>query len=100
MCLMDIWSLERYPEGKAPALKREFYPDCSNGDWPLIYQQDMANIPRVQKGLRSRGFRGSRPSPIQERAIANFHRRLRTFMQDPHADDEGGPEPVSPAGTP
>ena len=50
-------------------------------------------MPKVQKGLRSRGFRGARTSPVQERAIANFHRRLRTFLQDPHADDELGPEP-------
>jgi phenylpropionate dioxygenase-like ring-hydroxylating dioxygenase large terminal subunit len=87
-CLMDIWSLERFAEGKAPPLKREFYPDSSSGDWPLIYQQDMANIPKVQKGLRSRGFKGSRTSPIQERAISNFHRQLRSFMKDPHADDD------------
>ena len=90
---MDIWSLERFAQGTEPPIKREFYPDCSSGDWPLIYQQDMANIPRVQRGLRSRGFRGNRPSPVQERAITNFHRRLRQFMQDPHADDNLGPEP-------
>jgi hypothetical protein len=55
----------------------------------------MANIPKVQKGLRSRGFKGSRTSPIQERAISNFHRKLRSFMQDPHADDD----PVAGANT-
>jgi phenylpropionate dioxygenase-like ring-hydroxylating dioxygenase large terminal subunit len=92
-CLMDIWSLERFAEGKAPPLERKFFPDSSKGDWPLIYQQDMLNIPKVQKGLRSRGFRGNRTSPIQERAISNFHRRLRCFMQDPHGDDKLGPEP-------
>lgn len=94
-CLFDIWSLERYAPGKEPPLKREFYENFADGDWPLIYRQDFENIPRVQKGLRSRGFKGARTSPVQERAIANFHRRLRQFMQDPRADDELGPEPRS-----
>ena len=93
-CLMDTWSLERYAPGKEPPLKREFYATPEEGDYPLIYKQDFANIPRVQKGLRSRGFRGARTSPVQERAISNFHRRLRAFMQDPHAEDGLGPEPV------
>jgi hypothetical protein len=44
--------------------------------------------------MRSRGFTGSRPSPVQERAITNFHRVLRRFMIDPHADDNLGPEPL------
>jgi hypothetical protein len=30
---------------------------------------------------------------MQERAISNFHRVLRRFMQVPHADDALGPEP-------
>jgi len=96
-CIFDIWSLERFPEGEAPPLVREFYPDPAAADWPLIYRQDLENIPKVQKGMRSRGFRGARPNPVQERAIANFHRVLRRFMEDPQADDnlqaEGRPVP-------
>ncbi len=92
-CYFDTWSLERFAPGEEPPLKREFYPDWRDGNYPLIYTQDFENMPKVQKGLRSRGFRGARTSPVQERAIANFHRRLRTFMQDPHADDDLGPEP-------
>jgi hypothetical protein len=44
----------------------------------------------VQKGMRSRGFSGARTSPVQERAVSNFHRVLRRFMQDSHADDHAG----------
>ena len=91
-CHLDIWSLERFPEGQAPEVKREFYEDWREAEWPLIYTQDFTNIPKVQKGMRSRGFKGARPSPMQERAISNFHRVLRRFMQDPHADDALGPE--------
>lgn len=91
MCLFDIWALERYAPGKEPPFKPEFYEDWSDGGWPLIYSQDFANIPKVQKGMRSRAFKGGRTSPVQERAISNFHRALRRFMQDPHADDAVGP---------
>jgi phenylpropionate dioxygenase-like ring-hydroxylating dioxygenase large terminal subunit len=86
-CLFDIWALERFPPGQAPPFKREFVADIDDPSWPLIFRQDFANIPRVQRGLRSRGFKGARPSPAQERAIVNFHRVLRRFMQSPHADD-------------
>ncbi len=92
-CIIDTWSLERYPPGKEPAVEREFHEDWRDGNYPLIYTQDFTNIPKVQKGLRSRGFKGSRTNPLQERAISNFHRRLRVFLNDPHADDELGPEP-------
>ncbi|MGA2396740.1 MAG: aromatic ring-hydroxylating dioxygenase subunit alpha [Steroidobacteraceae bacterium] len=92
--IFDIWSLERFAPGTEPKVQREFYPDWRAVDWPLIYKQDLQNIPKIQRGMRSRGFAGARPSPIQERAISNFHRVLRRFMIDPHADDGLGPEPL------
>jgi phenylpropionate dioxygenase-like ring-hydroxylating dioxygenase large terminal subunit len=92
-CIFDVWSLERFPPGEEPPLKREFYRDWREAEWPLIYTQDFQNIPKVQKGMRSRGFKGGRTSPVQERAIANFHRVLRRFLEDAHADDGLGPEP-------
>jgi len=36
----------------------------------------------VPKQLKSRGFSGARTEPVQERAITNFHRRLREFLRD------------------
>jgi phenylpropionate dioxygenase-like ring-hydroxylating dioxygenase large terminal subunit len=89
-CIFDIWSLERFSPGKEPPIVREFFDDWRDGDWPLIFRQDFLNIPKVQKGVKSSGFRGARPSPVQERAITNFHRILRRFLQDPHADDASG----------
>lgn len=91
-CIFDVWSLERFPRGEEPPLKREFYRDWQEAEWPLIYTQDFQNIPKVQKGMRSRGFKGARTSPVQERAIANFHRVLRRFLEDVHTDDRLGPE--------
>ena len=87
-CIFDVWALERYGPGKEPPLKREFYTDWHDGDWGLIYEQDFVNIPEVQKGYKSRGFDGERVNPVQERAISNFHRVLRRFLQDPYDKPE------------
>lgn len=91
--IFDIWSLERYPPGEEPQVEHQQFDDWREGDFPLIYAQDFQNIPKVQRGMKSRGFKGGRPSPIQERAISHFHRTLRRFLQDPHADDGLEPEP-------
>jgi phenylpropionate dioxygenase-like ring-hydroxylating dioxygenase large terminal subunit len=87
-CIFDVWSLDRYGPGKEPPLNREFYTDWTQGDWGLIYEQDFINIPEVQKGLKSRGFKGERTNPVQERAISNFHRVLRRFLQNPYDKPE------------
>jgi len=34
----------------------------------------------VQRGMRSRGFRGALPNPHQERKVTNFHRVLAKYM--------------------
>jgi phenylpropionate dioxygenase-like ring-hydroxylating dioxygenase large terminal subunit len=86
-CIFDIWSLERFAPGKEPPLKREYYADWEKAEWPKIFIQDFTNMPKVQKGMMSRGFKGGLTNPVQERTVSNFHRTLRRFMQDPHADD-------------
>lgn len=90
----DVWSLERFAPGQEPKVEQEIYDDWRDGDYPLIFRQDFENIPRVQRGMKSRGFKGSRPSPIQERAVSHFHRTLRRFLEDAHADDALGAEPL------
>jgi phenylpropionate dioxygenase-like ring-hydroxylating dioxygenase large terminal subunit len=83
-CIFDVWALELFGEGKAPPLVRQHYTDWEDANFPLIYAQDFVNIPEVQKGFHSRGFKGERTNPVQERAISNFHRVLRQFLADPH----------------
>jgi hypothetical protein len=92
--IFDVWSLERFPPGHEPKVEHEVYDDWRDGDYPLIFRQDFENIPKVQKGMKSRGFKGGRPSPVQERAVSHFHRTLRRFLRDPHADDALAPEPL------
>ncbi len=81
-CIFDIWSLQRYGPGKEPPLKREFYSNWQDADWPLIFRQDFINIPETYKGMKSRGFKGARSNPLQERVMTNFHRQLRKFIAE------------------
>ncbi len=83
-CIFDVWALELFGPGKVPELKRESYNHWEDANFPLIYRQDFVNIPEVQKGFHSRGFKGERTNPVQERAISNFHRVLRRFLEDPY----------------
>ena len=50
----------------------------------LILSQDFANMTEVQKGMKSKGFRGARTNPLQESAISNFHRGLREILFGEH----------------
>jgi len=34
----------------------------------------------VQRGMKSRGFRGPLPNPNQERKLTNLHRNLARYM--------------------
>jgi len=85
-CTYDIWSLARYAPGAEPPLKREYY--YGPQDWRtevienfgLILSQDFQNMHEVQRGMKSRGFRGARTNPLQESSISNFHKVLYQYL--------------------
>jgi phenylpropionate dioxygenase-like ring-hydroxylating dioxygenase large terminal subunit len=85
-CTFDIWSLMRYAPGAEPPLQREFY--YGPEDWKthiverfgLILAQDIQNMSEVQRGMKSRGFRGARTNPLQESSVANFHKVLYQYL--------------------
>lgn len=85
-CIYDIWSLARYAPGAEPPVQREEYygpEDYKQSErFGLILSQDFQNMGQVQQGMKSRGFGGARPSPVQERAISNFHRALHEYLFD------------------
>jgi phenylpropionate dioxygenase-like ring-hydroxylating dioxygenase large terminal subunit len=100
-CIFDIWSLQRYAPGAEPPLEREFIADWranTQADFGLILSQDFQNFEQVQRGMKSRGFRGARTNPRQESEIPNMHRALREYLygsaessgRQPHECD-GGP---------
>jgi choline monooxygenase len=50
-----------------------------------VEMEDEAVVEAVQRGVRSRFYRGGRYSPTRERGTHHFHRLLCEFMRDPRA---------------
>ncbi len=78
-CIFESYALERYPEGEEP--KTEWvHAEPTGENWGSVLAQDFSNMEWVQRGMKSRGFRGTLPNPHQEQKITNFHRHLSRFM--------------------
>ncbi|MET0364336.1 MAG: aromatic ring-hydroxylating dioxygenase subunit alpha [Sphingobium sp.] len=79
-CIFESYALERFPEGEVPETEW-VYAEPTAEKWGSVLAQDFANMQWVQKGMKSRGFRGTLPNPHQEQKITNFHRMLATYME-------------------
>lgn len=82
-CYLDLWQLERLPKDHAVDRKvpRSFHTDWRSYDgWGRILSQDMTNIERVQRGMRSEAFQFLRLGR-QETCIRNFHRALTSYVE-------------------
>jgi nitrite reductase/ring-hydroxylating ferredoxin subunit len=78
-CIFESYAIERFPEGEEP--KTEWvYAEATAEKWGMVLAQDFGNMAEVQKGMKSRGFRGTLPNPHQEQKITNFHRQLGKYM--------------------
>lgn len=78
-CIFESYALERYPEGQEP--KAEWVQAEPTAEkWGSVLAQDFSNMEWVQKGMKSRGFRGTLPNPHQEQKVTNFHRHLARYM--------------------
>jgi phenylpropionate dioxygenase-like ring-hydroxylating dioxygenase large terminal subunit len=82
-CIFEVYVLERFAEGQVPKAEVESADDWRDVDWGLILTQDFQNMSEVQAGMRSRGFKGARTNPVQEKAVSNFHDTLWQYV---HAD--------------
>jgi nitrite reductase/ring-hydroxylating ferredoxin subunit len=78
-CIFESYALERFPEGQEPRTEW-VYAEPTAEKWGMVLAQDFSNMSEVQKGMKSRGFRGTLPNPHQEQKVTNFHRNLATFM--------------------
>ena len=69
----DVYSLELFPPGKAPAVETE-YPALDDREaWGQVLSQDFRNMPDVTAGLHSRGFGGHWLNREQEMTVHNAH---------------------------
>jgi nitrite reductase/ring-hydroxylating ferredoxin subunit len=93
-CIFEVAVLERFPDGQAPKTEWVFQPDPSEEKWRLLLAQDFQNMPAVQNGMKSRGFPGARPNPVQEFTVAHFNQVLAEYM------GAGAPRPILAAPSP
>jgi len=90
--IMEVFALERYPEGEEPQTRWEHKPSLTGDDWPLLVRQDFKNFAEVQRGMHSRSIarEGLVPNPVQEACVINFQRNLAALM------GRRGPAPLEP----
>jgi hypothetical protein len=79
-CIYEAFAIERFPEGQEPKTEWIYAAPDDEQEWRKVLTQDFSNMRGVQKGMKSRGFRGPLPNPQQERKVTNFHRNLAKYM--------------------
>ncbi len=79
-CIFEVFVIEFFKPSEEPDTQWVDAKDLGKESWPLVLTQDFANMPEVQKGMKSRGFPGARPSPSQELPVIAFHRNLAKFI--------------------
>jgi phenylpropionate dioxygenase-like ring-hydroxylating dioxygenase large terminal subunit len=82
----DIWTYELVPQGQAWP-RRAKHESWKHGDKSigLVLDQDAANLPGVQAGMHSRGFRGLWLGR-QELRIRHFHEVIDAYLFPPGSD--------------
>lgn len=88
-CIFDIWSLKRFGPGQEPPLERRIITDIQGQSFGQIVDQDILNMGRVQRGLRSSACRETTMNPVQEMEIINFHRNLVAVIDEGKAAAQG-----------
>ena len=78
-CIYEAVALDRFPPGEAPKTEWVFAEQDLTA-WPHVIAQDISNMVEMQRGLKSRGFRGNLPNPWQERKVTNLHRGLAKYI--------------------
>lgn len=82
-CLFEIWSAKTYPAAVTPP--RATVQHVTDPNDPeqllLIPRQDLGNIPRIQRGLQSRGMRQTWLAAHQEAILMNMHRELDRYLR-------------------
>jgi Rieske 2Fe-2S family protein len=83
ICLFEIFALEQIPVAdydKRWELQPQHFDDYRDGDFGVVFGQDMANAKEVTVGMHSPSFDGHRLSEEQEMTIYNHHRVADRFL--------------------
>lgn len=86
-CTFEIFSTKTYPAAiKPPRATLQYATDVSDPEQVLLIpRQDLGNIPRMQKGLHSRGCKQIWLANHQEVMILNMHQELDRYLGAPSA---------------
>ncbi len=84
-CIFEILSTKTYPSAiKSPRATLQKATDITDPEQVrLIPRQDLSNIPRMQKGLHSRGCKQIWLAANQEKMIMNMHQELDRYLGAP-----------------
>jgi phenylpropionate dioxygenase-like ring-hydroxylating dioxygenase large terminal subunit len=78
-CIFEAAVYELFPKGQEPKTEWTFSPATEEA-WCYVLGQDFSNMAAVQKGMKSAGFKGTKPNPYMERSTANLHFNLSKYM--------------------
>jgi phenylpropionate dioxygenase-like ring-hydroxylating dioxygenase large terminal subunit len=78
-CIFESAVYELYPPGQEPETEWEYTP-ADDPAWRTVLPQDFSNMAAIQKGMKARGFAGTKPNPYRERTIVNLHHNLARYM--------------------
>lgn len=83
-CTFEIFSTKTYPAAeKSPRAVQQKVTDPMDPAQVLpIPRQDLGNIPRMQKGLHSKGCKQIWLAVEQEKMILNMHQELDRYLKD------------------
>lgn len=84
-CIFEILSTKTYPAAvKPPRATMQRATDITDPEQVrLIPRQDLGNIPRMQRGLHSRGCKQIWLAAYQEKMILNMHQELDRYLGAP-----------------
>jgi phenylpropionate dioxygenase-like ring-hydroxylating dioxygenase large terminal subunit len=82
-CTFEILSTRTLPaDVKPPRVRVQQVSDVNDPEQVLLIpRQDLGNIPRIQKGLHSRGIQHTWLASNQEKIIVNMHQELDRFLR-------------------
>lgn len=90
-CTFEIFSTKTYPAAeKSPrAIQQQVTDPMDPAQVLPIPRQDLGNIPRMQKGLHSKGCKQIWLAVEQEKMILNMHQELDRYIKDEVASAAG-----------
>ncbi|GAB3108584.1 Rieske 2Fe-2S domain-containing protein [Aestuariicella hydrocarbonica] len=86
-CIFEIFSTTTYPKlAEIPRAEVQHVTDYNDPEQLLLIpRQDFANVPRIQRGLHSNGYRQIYLAKHHEVMILNMHQELDRYLGAPEA---------------